>query len=266
MRQPHHPPWRSASRVFPTAQTDQGEGKLRFIAGHVVWNAVVLLLVAAAAAHAHAPPPSEPLGFVPPAPGSYRLQAIMPTPDGEVLDTLGRARGLAEFTRGKITLVGLIYTRCSDAEGCPRSWAAFAEVRRLIKTRPALARRTRLVSLSFDPAHDTPAIMKKVASAAAGRDKSVEWDFLTTASPRKLWPILDGFGQDVRLNSETSEATEAPALSHTLKVFLIDRDGQVREIYTTSFLIPQVIVNDVATLALEEARAPRAKELAGMSR
>jgi hypothetical protein len=35
-------------------------------------------------------------------------------------------------------------------------------------------------------------------------------------------------------------------------VFLIDRDGWVREIYTSSFLVPQVMVNDVQTLLLED--------------
>jgi hypothetical protein len=42
-----------------------------------------------------------------------------------------------------------------------------------------------------------------------------------------------------------------------LKVFLIDRDGWVREIYTNSFLVPQVIENDVETLLLERGAKRR---------
>jgi hypothetical protein len=41
------------------------------------------------------------------------------------------------------------------------------------------------------------------------------------------------------------------AFSHVLKVFLVDAGGWVREIYSTSFLVPKVVVNDVKTLLLE---------------
>jgi hypothetical protein len=39
---------------------------------------------------------------------------------------------------------------------------------------------------------------------------------------------------------------------HMLKMFLIDRTGVIREIYTLAFLQPTVIVNDIRTLYLEE--------------
>jgi hypothetical protein len=40
-------------------------------------------------------------------------------------------------------------------------------------------------------------------------------------------------------------------LHHMLKMFLIDAHGEVREIYTLSFLQPQVMLNDIKTLAME---------------
>jgi protein SCO1 len=45
-------------------------------------------------------------------------------------------------------------------------------------------------------------------------------------------------------------------LHHMLKMFLIDAHGEVREIYTLIFLQPQVIFNDIKTLALEAGRGP----------
>jgi len=212
------------------------------------------LLIGGGMAWAHESVPAPLLGFIPPAPGTYELQTIMPTPAGEVLDTAGQARPLSDYTRGKITVLGLIYTRCSDAQGCPRAWAAFAELRRALRSNPRLARQTRLVNLSFDPAHDTPGVMMSIAEAAGGRDNSPEWDFLTTASIAKLAPIVDGFGQDLRVSSDLKASASEPLLSHTLKVFLIDREGHIREIYTTAFLIPQVIVNDIKTLLMEGHR------------
>jgi hypothetical protein len=64
--------------------------------------------------------------------------------------------------------------------------------------------------------------------------------------------VLDALGQDVQVPADQSEAEKPANLTHMLKVFLIDRNGWVREIYTSSFLVPQVIVNDVQTLLLED--------------
>ena len=57
---------------------------------------------------------------------------------------------------------------------------------------------------------------------------------------------------------------EFPRLFHPetglaiLKVFLIDKDGWVREIYSNQSLDPAAILGDIETLALEEAN--RAKD------
>jgi hypothetical protein len=40
-----------------------------------------------------------------------------------------------------------------------------------------------------------------------------------------------------------------------LKLFLIDREGRVREIYSTAFLHPEAMLNDIRTLVLEEDAA-----------
>ena len=50
----------------------------------------------------------------------------------------------------------------------------------------------------------------------------------------------------------------AGPLAHVLKVFLIDTRRVVREIYTTSYLYPEVILNDIKTLRLEDGTARRA--------
>ena len=47
---------------------------------------------------------------------------------------------------------------------------------------------------------------------------------------------------------------ETRARTHMLKMFLIDSNGQVREIYSSAFLLPSVILNDLRTLAMESGR------------
>ena len=76
------------------------------------------------------------------------------------------------------------------------------------------------------------------------------WYFLTTRSSRALAPLLEGFGQDVRSTRSLSGGRLQREVSHVLKVFLIDRDGFVREIYSSTFLHPRTVLNDIETLLM----------------
>lgn len=191
------------------------------------------------------------LGFVPPAPGSYRLEHIMRAPDGTVLDSDGSVHRFAEYSTGKVTLFSFIYTYCTDAKGCPLAYATLHGLKKTIERDPALRDRVRFVSMSFDPQYDTPPAMRSYGGADARDKRGLRWHFLTTSSGKQLAPLLDGFGQDVALAAEQAPNQRVPTLSHMLKVYLIDAGGSVREIYTTSFLQQPVLLNDIKTLLLE---------------
>jgi len=208
-------------------------------------------LAAAALAH-EAAPPLPPLDFEPPAVGTYTLHRIMAAPDGEVVGVDGRPQRLARFTREGITLLGFIYTSCTDPEGCPLAFRVFDVLKQSLGERPALRERVRLVTLSFDPARDTPAAMRRYAGSRVHDDgRGIRWYFLTTRSARELLPLVEGFGQDVRWAVDRSSGRPRRELSHVLKVFLIDSAGFVREIYTSTFLHPRTVLNDIETLRLE---------------
>ena len=120
-----------------------------------------------------------------------------------------------------------------------------------LRAAPALRDQVRLVTLSFDPVHDTPKAMRRYANDVLSESPSgVEWTFLTTGSSRELLPLLEGFGQDVQVQ-RVSRGGHTPRLGHVLKVFLIDPRGMIREIYTTSYLFPDVVLNDIETLRRE---------------
>lgn len=201
-------------------------------------------------AHDGAPLPA--LDYEPPAPGTYTLHRIMAAPDGEVLDLDGRRQRLRTFTRERFTLLGFVYTTCMDPEGCPLAYRVFDALRHAVGDTPRLRDKVRLVTLSFDPERDTPAAMRAYAgSRATDRESGVPWHFLTTRSSRALAPLLDGFGQDVRSTRAASNHPRQRELSHVLKVFLIDPAGYVREIYTSTFLHPRIVLNDIETLLRE---------------
>lgn len=209
--------------------------------------------LAAPAPLAHHPEPLPALEYAPPPPGSYVLHRIMRAPDGPVLGLDGRSRPLSRYTRGQITLLGFIYTTCVDPEGCPLAYRVFDALKEAIVANPALHAKVRFVTLSFDPARDTPEAMRHYAgSRAVDKGGGLRWYFLTTGSARALMPLVEGFGQDVRVTVDRSSGRPRRELSHVLKVFLIDRAGDVREIYSSNFLHPQVVLNDIETLLMEE--------------
>jgi cytochrome oxidase Cu insertion factor (SCO1/SenC/PrrC family) len=90
--------------------------------------------------------------------------------------------------------------------------------------------------------------MRQYAGEQASR--GIDWRFLTTRSERSLIPLLEGFGQDVRAQGP-GQPDETSQLTHILKVFLIDPRGVVREIYSTAYLYPEVVLADIETLRLE---------------
>ncbi len=226
--------------------------------GFLLFLLPVLFLMDIASA---APPSSGPKAIdpappinqevVPPKPGSYELFNIMNAPDGRVLDTEGRNRRLSEFTGGKVTLLSFIYSHCSDPDGCPFAYVIFHNLKSRLEHEARFRDKVRLVSLSFDPKRDTPEILKLYAGDNAQSRKGVEWDFLTTASYNDLIPILDDYGQDVSLDLDPVTQKPLGTLNHVLKVFLIDQNHEVREIYTTAYLKPDMVYNDIVTLLME---------------
>lgn len=187
--------------------------------------------------------------FVAPAAGTYQLQRIQGTPDATLLDTAGQAQQLSRFLHGKITLLTFFYTYCVDPLGCPFAHVTLSDLRERVLAQPGLAPKVRFLNVSLDPSTDTPATLKAYA-AQFGSDPKFEWSFLTSRSVAQLLPVLEDFGQDVSVETD-EQGHAARTLHHMLKVFLIDPQGIVREIYSLAYLQPDVMFNDIRTLAME---------------
>ena len=187
--------------------------------------------------------------YDPPTPGSYTLPVIKEAADGEVLDLRGNPRRLREFTKGRVTVMSFIYTRCSSAKACPYATGVLRQLHRLSMQEAQLYRGMRLLSMSFDPANDTPARMAGYADFARTAQPAADWQFLTTASPEKLAPILAAYDQAVDKKTNLLEPTGP--LNHTLRVFLIDRNGKIRNIYSSGTLDVRLVLADVRTLLME---------------
>ena len=222
-------------------------------------NFIVPGLLALALTVSAWPPRSAVDDFAAPAPGSYALPVVKVAADGEVLNGKGEILRLRELTCGRVTVMSFIYTRCAAAKACPMATGVLLQLHRLSAEDPALAKHLRLVSLSFDPENDTPARMAAYSGLAEVGKPAAEWRFITTASQEKLQPILAAYGQAVDRKANPNDPTGP--LNHTLRVFLIDRAGKIRNIYSSGTLDLELVLADVKTLMLEavSSSAPSAK-------
>ena len=181
-------------------------------------------------------------------------QYARPAGDAEVLDEAGYFRALSDFTQGRVTLLALTYSRCTDDQGCARAIAALRETRALLRSQPVLEKRVRLVSLSIDPVNDVPRSLAAYAALARGAGRGADWRFLTTLSPRRLAPILAGL--DPRVPAPAASAG-IPLLPEHLGVYLLDSQGNVRQNYAIASASPRAILADIRTLEREQRLPPR---------
>jgi len=189
------------------------------------------------------------LQYTPPAPGTYRLPPLGDAVDGRVLDTSGKPMRLHDVLNGKLVLMGFIYTHCPDVNGCPLASYVMKQVQEKLVADPQLRDQVVLVSLSFDPELDTPDAMKQYSHHFKRKD--FDWRFLTTASEADLQPIIDGYGQS-RAKYYNPDGSYSGSMSHILRVYLIDRDKHIRNIYSAGFLHADTATNDLRTLLMEE--------------
>lgn len=157
-------------------------------------------------------------------------------PDAAFIDHGNRRRALTEW-RGTLTLVTFIYTRCPLPTFCPLMDQNFATIQRAVVEDPALRGRVKLVSVSFDPDHDTPEVL--AAHAARLRADTTIWTFLTgdRVTIDRLAAKL-GVGV-IRTAPGSTEIT------HNLRTTLVGADGRIVKIYSGNDWTPGTILADL---------------------
>ena len=205
--------------------------------------ATVLLSLAASASPGHDAAPAETHHYEAPPPGSYELPPIdrveehtLLAPDGEPAPLLGLAPGEA-------ALVSFVYLSCGEV--CPLATATLHRIDRELASQPDLADRVVLVTASFDPARDTPERMRVLAESLKPRGR---WRFLTAPDAAVLAPVLADFGQDAVWIPSQGEERAPDRLRHVLKVFLVDDQRRVRNIYSTGLMDVRLVLNDLRTI------------------
>ncbi|HAT85248.1 MAG TPA: SCO family protein [Rhizobiales bacterium] len=187
--------------------------------------------------------------FEPPVAGSYRLNRIKAAPNGTVLDIHGQAHELSDLMKGKYTLVSFVYLNCGDVNGCPLAMSTLFEIHDTSLDLPGLPKHVQLMTISFDPKRDTVEAIESFAYPILADEKAeqkLDWHVLTTAGQTDLKPIIDGFGQAI------DQSSDQDVINHLLRMYLVDRDGEIRNVYGLGFLDPRLLMTDIETLLMAE--------------
>ena len=187
------------------------------------------------------------LEFPAPEPGTYALPPLGDAADGALLDSSGGSVNLHELYDGKTIVLSFIYTSCPDVNGCPLATFVLGQVQKRLAADQQTASNTRLVSVSFDPANDPPDVMAEYGKHF--RRGAVDWRFLTAGSEDILNPILDDYDQSV-IRDRGPDGEALTTMSHILRVYLIDADKRIRNIYSPSYLHPDILYADIRTVML----------------
>ena len=148
-------------------------------------------------------------------------------PDVALINQDGRTIHLSDFA-GKALLVTFIYTRCPMPNFCPRLSSQFAKIHDELKKNPDDYSKTHLLTVSFDPKYDTPAVLRKYGLAYLDGDQSgfSHWDFAST-NPGDLARVAQAFG--LQYEEEDNQ------ISHNMSIVLIAPDGTVAKFWSTDW-------------------------------
>ena len=148
-------------------------------------------------------------------------------PDVALVNQDGRTIHLSNYL-GKAVLITFIYTRCPMPEFCPRLSSQFARIQDELKKNPEDYDKTHLLTISFDPAYDTPAVLRRYGLAYLDGDASgfSHWDFASTTR-EDLQRISRSFG--LQVEGQESQFT------HTMNIVLIAPNGSVAYFWNTNW-------------------------------
>ena len=119
--------------------------------------------------------------------------------------------------RGKVVALTFIYTRCPLPDFCIRMSRQFAAIQHTLGADSRMAGQWHLVSISFDPALDRPAMLKRYAQTYQA--DFATWDFLT--DPDTLGSAIRRLADGVGL----SYANDEGLFDHNLRTLLLDKEG-----------------------------------------
>ena len=149
-----------------------------------------------------------------------RLDDLGPVPDVAVSDQTGARLRTADLA-GRVLVANFIFTRCPTV--CPVTSLKMKRLGERLADEPDVG----LLSVSVDPEHDTPEVLR--AFAARYRADPARWRFLTGEAAAVKRAVEEGFKLNLERRGELADGT--PDIVHDLHFVLIDRHLRIRGYY-----------------------------------
>jgi protein SCO1/2 len=159
-----------------------------------------------------------------------------PLPDDSLTNQEGKLIRLSSF-QGKAVAMTFIYTRCPLPDFCIRMSDNFAAIQKMLAGDKSIDGRWHLLTISFDPAFDTPRVLKGYARGYGANFTT--WDF-AVASERTIRKLADGFGLTL--------ADDGGLISHNLRTALIDREGRLVKVINGNEWTAEEVVTQIKNL------------------
>ena len=174
-----------------------------------------------------------------PAPAVHVSRALEPLGEGDKLpdyhftNELGEAVSLSQF-KGQVLAFTFFFTSCPFPEYCPRMTSQFGEAEKQLEKMTNAPAQWHLLSISFDPEHDTPRRLATYA-LAADYDKS-HWNFLT-GDENQISGLAEQMGENYW--------HEGASIGHNLRTVVVDPSGRIRHIIGGSKWTVEELVQDI---------------------
>jgi protein SCO1/2 len=153
-------------------------------------------------------------------------------PDFELVNQDNHRVSLAQY-RGRPLLLTFIYTRCPLPDFCPLTSSNFARIHKKVRSIADLGRRPRLLTISFDPEFDTPAVLRQYGRRYMNPPDFNEWVF-ATGSMEEIRKAAGYFG--------LTYYPESGQITHNLVTALIAADGKLVQLFQGNQWTPDQIV------------------------
>jgi protein SCO1/2 len=150
---------------------------------------------------------------------------------------LGQPMSLFDF-RGQAIALTFFFTRCPIPEFCPRLSRNFQDVQRKFSAIENAPTNWHLLSVTFDPANDTPEVLK--AYGAAYHYDPKHWSFLT--GPKDKIAELARLC-DVKFDPDNG------LFNHNFRTLIIDASNHLQMVFPTSGNISDSIVQELLKAA-----------------
>jgi protein SCO1 len=168
-----------------------------------------------------------------------------PIPDFALTNQDGKGISMKDF-RGKALAITFIYAQCPLPEYCIKMSTNFSDLANQIKDDAARKDKIRLLSISFDPARDTPAKLKEYGTGYYGKD--VKPDFV-------LWQLAVGKDEEVRKIADffglkyEVDPNDKTQINHSLRTAVISPDGKVTKIFSGNEWTPGELLRELEASA-----------------